>query len=51
MCLKDAYAHVKEHRAIIAPNRGYLIQLIEYEMKLFGKTTMEKPKPLWASYK
>jgi len=51
MCLKDAYAHVKEKRPIIAPNGGFLIQLLEYEMKLFGKTTMEKPKSIWARFK
>ncbi|XP_031572661.1 dual specificity protein phosphatase 14-like, partial [Actinia tenebrosa] len=40
MNLKDAYTMVKEKRALINPNRGFWLHLIDYERKLFGKTTV-----------
>jgi protein-tyrosine phosphatase len=36
MNLSDAYYRTKEKRTVISPNIGFLIQLIEYEKKLYG---------------
>jgi len=40
MSLKDAYNHVKTCRPVIRPNPGFFHQLIEYERKLFGASTV-----------
>jgi len=40
--LLRAYSHIKHKRAIIRPNRGFMEQLIDFEMKLYGKVTIEK---------
>ena len=41
MTLKEAHAHVKSRRQIIRPNMGFWRQLIEYEQKLFGRTSVK----------
>lgn len=41
MNLKDAHTHVKSRRPFIRPNLGFWKQLVEYEMKLFGKNTVK----------
>ena len=41
MPLAEAYRYVKAHRAIIRPNVGFFHQLIDYERKLFGKTSVQ----------
>ena len=41
MNLKQAYNFVKARRAIIRPNVGFFKQLIEYERKLFGRTSVK----------
>ncbi|XP_048369795.1 dual specificity protein phosphatase 18 [Sphaerodactylus townsendi] len=40
MYLANAYAWVKACRPIIRPNIGFWQQLIQYEQKLFGKTSV-----------
>lgn len=40
MSLKSAYQHVKSVRPQIHPNTGFFKQLIEYEQRLYGKTTV-----------
>jgi atypical dual specificity phosphatase len=40
MNLRDAYAHLKACRQIIRPNPGFFRQLIDYEMRLYGKATV-----------
>lgn len=40
MNLKDAYTLVKGKRALINPNRGFWLHLIEYERKLFDNNTV-----------
>jgi len=40
MTLKESYNHVKSRRPIIRPNAGFFRQLIEYEKKLFGRTSV-----------
>eukprot|EP01089_Gocevia_fonbrunei_P012981 TRINITY_DN3207_c0_g1_i1.p1 TRINITY_DN3207_c0_g1~~TRINITY_DN3207_c0_g1_i1.p1 ORF type:complete len:292 (-),score=45.56 TRINITY_DN3207_c0_g1_i1:46-921(-) len=37
--LKQTYGHVKTHRKIISPNPGFIRQLSEYELKLYGTKT------------
>ena len=39
--LLHAYTYVKSKRRVIRPNFGFFKQLIEYEKKLFGKTTVK----------
>lgn len=41
MTLREAFKYVKDRRAIICPNPGFFKQLIEYEKKLHGKTTVQ----------
>jgi len=41
MSLKDAFLHTRHIRSTSCPNRGFCVQLIEYELQLFGKNTME----------
>ena len=38
--LKDAYALVKSKRALARPNKGFLNQLINFELKLTGKSSL-----------
>jgi hypothetical protein len=38
--LKDSYNFVKERRSIIQPNEGFLSQLIQLEISLYGSSTM-----------
>lgn len=40
MALKDAFRHLKRRRRIILPNTGFLGELIDAEMQLFGKATL-----------
>lgn len=40
MTLREAYKHVKSCRQIIRPNPGFFRQLIDYELRLFGKCTV-----------
>ncbi|CAG0890461.1 unnamed protein product [Cyprideis torosa] len=40
MSLKNAYYHVKGRRPVIRPNNGFFRQLIEYEKKLYRKTSV-----------
>ncbi|KXJ12192.1 dual specificity protein phosphatase 14 [Exaiptasia diaphana] len=42
MTLKDSHDFVKKKRSIISPNYGFWNHLIDYEKKLFGKSTVEK---------
>ena len=35
--LKDAHEYLKDRRSIAAPNRGFLLQLSNFEEKVFGK--------------
>ena len=41
MTLKDAFRHCKSRRPVVHPNPGFFKQLIEYEQKLFGRTTVK----------
>lgn len=41
MTLKEAFLHVKKTRPFIRPNNSFFQQLIDYEMKLFKKTTVK----------
>jgi len=41
MRLLDAYWHTHDRRKIICPNGGFAMQLIEYEKKLYGCTTLD----------
>lgn len=41
MTLKQAYQHVKQRRPIIRPNIGFFRQLVDYERKLTGKSTVK----------
>lgn len=41
MTLKEAYKHVKQIRPVSGPNEGFMNQLIQYEQKLKGKTTVK----------
>ena len=40
MSLRDAYQFVKKKRPIIRPNPRFWQSLIDYERKMFGKTTV-----------
>lgn len=40
MSLKNAFQHVRSVRPQIRPNTGFFKQLIEYEQRLFGTTTV-----------
>jgi len=40
MNLKEAYGHTREQRSIIEPNSGFAKQLMELELKLFGKNSV-----------
>lgn len=40
MTLKDAYTLVKEKRVLARPNKGFLKQLMDFEMKIHGKITL-----------
>ena len=40
MSLREAYHHMKSCRQIIRPNPGFFRQLIDYEIRLFGKSTV-----------
>jgi atypical dual specificity phosphatase len=40
MTLREAYNHMKSCRQIIRPNPGFFRQLIDYELRLFGKSTV-----------
>ena len=39
--LLHAYTYVKTKRPVIRPNTGFFRQLIDYEKKLFGRTTVK----------
>jgi len=40
MTLRQAYDHVFSKRSIIRPNQGFMNQLIKFEEKIYGTTTM-----------
>lgn len=40
MTLQDAYSHVRAKRPVIAPNIGFMQQLIEHEIKIHSKPTI-----------
>jgi len=40
MTLRDAYRHVKQARPIIRPNHGFWLQLIAFEERLTGTSTV-----------
>jgi hypothetical protein len=41
LCLRDAFDYVKHQRFLANPNRSFLCQLAQYEMKLHdGKTSI-----------
>lgn len=39
--LKEAYEHVKEARSQIRPNSGFFKQLMEYELELYGVSSVK----------
>ncbi|KAH9508993.1 Dual specificity protein phosphatase 14 [Bulinus truncatus] len=41
LSLEQAYRHVKRRRSVIHPNVGFWKQLIDYERRLFGRTTVK----------
>ena len=41
LSLLHAYTYVKTKRPVIRPNNGFFRQLIDYEKKLFGRTTVK----------
>ncbi|XP_022256960.1 dual specificity protein phosphatase 18-like isoform X2 [Limulus polyphemus] len=41
MKLQDAYRYLKKCRPVVRPNNGFFSQLIEYEKKLFGESTVK----------
>jgi len=41
LTLKEAHALVKEKRALARPNKGFLKQLIDFELKTTGKKSLE----------
>ncbi|RWS01708.1 dual specificity protein phosphatase 14-like protein [Dinothrombium tinctorium] len=41
MTLREAFYFVRDKRSIIRPNCGFFEQLIAYEKRLFGKTTVK----------
>lgn len=47
MSLRQAFYHVKAVRPIIRPNPGFWRQLIEYEVKLFGRNTVKLSASKW----
>lgn len=42
MSLKEAYLFVKSKRNIICPNHGFIFQLVDYEVQLFGKHSLNR---------
>lgn len=40
MNLKDAITHVKKNRPQICPNKGFVLQLLEYEKMLYGNNSI-----------
>lgn len=40
MNLKTAINHVKKYRRQISPNKGFILQLLEYENKLYGNNSI-----------
>ena len=42
--VKEAFDHVKKCRSVIRPNEGFLKQLSELELDIFGSTTLEEVK-------
>lgn len=45
MNLKESYDFIRDKRFIIHPNIGFMKQLLEYELKLFGKNSLD-----WGKY-
>jgi len=43
--LKQALTHTRERRKIVSPNRGFLKQLCDYEVELFGGEPTLKLRP------
>ncbi|XP_059144103.1 dual specificity protein phosphatase 14-like isoform X2 [Physella acuta] len=41
MSLEQAYRHVKRRRSVIHPNVGFWRQLIDFERRLFGRTSVK----------
>ncbi|KAL3883751.1 hypothetical protein ACJMK2_029985 [Sinanodonta woodiana] len=41
MSLKQAYDYIKKRRPVIRPNTGFWRQLIEFERRLFGSTSVK----------
>lgn len=40
MNLKNAITHVKKNRPQICPNKGFVLQLLEYEKRLYGNNSI-----------
>lgn len=38
--LQKSYKHVKDLRPVVKPNRGFIKQLMEYDVKLYGKSSL-----------
>ena len=50
MRLKDAFIHVKKTRRIVCPNQGFVKQLIEYELEIFGANSVSIPENIQSYY-
>lgn len=44
MSLAQALVHVKERRPVSSPNAGFMAQLVQYEVKVRGKATIDAEK-------
>lgn len=38
--LQKTYKFIKDLRPVVKPNRGFMRQLMEYDTKLFGKSSL-----------
>jgi len=50
MALREAYEHVKERRRCIGPHQYLRRQLIDYEIHLYGNTSLPLHEWSWDSY-
>lgn len=43
MTLAEAFDHVRQSRPVIGPNAGFMSQLLDLELRLYGKESMQRP--------
>lgn len=44
MSLMDAFEYIKQRRPVASPNPGFMLQLVDYELKVRGKASIDPVK-------